>query len=242
MLTVPRSSGLGLWLTPGEEAPAGNKAELAVQQLKGLARKLLAVAELGPSFWPLAVLHASRRNWVHLCSDLGIPQPLFSHSACVCRRVSVTGLGLRLTGGLAAWIVFGPGPGHAGRAPCSCGLDGEEKKVLLTNTVYPLGPKTPELKKPKYRLRGKSAPDFVLRTARVSSTCVAVPDAQGSLARLSPGGEWGKGELESDSESVQNEFASDFALARGDEKLAKKTVLMYLADFTSMQMGSRVSC
>ena len=218
-----RARGIHATWTPGE-APAGNKAELAVQQLKGLARKLLAVAELGPSFWPLAVLHASRRNWVHLCSDLGIPQPTLLPFGVrlQARQRHRSGFASHWRSRTVPGLYLGQAPDTPGGHLVLVDCDGEEKKVLLTNTVYPLGPKTPELKKPKYRLRGKSAPDFVLRTVRVSATCIVVPDVQGSLARLSPGGEWGKGELESDSESVQNEFESDFALAHGDEKLAKK--------------------
>ena len=218
-----RARGIHATWTPGE-APAGNKAELAVQQLKGLARKLLAAAELGPSFWPLAVLHASRRNWVHLCSDLGIPQPTLLPFGVrlQARQHHRSGFASHWRSRTVPGLYLGQAPDTPGGHLVLVDCDGEEKKVLLTNTVYPLGPKTPELKKPKYHLRGKSAPDFVLRTVRVSATCIVVPDVQGSLARLSPGGEWGKGELESDSESVQNEFESDFALAHGDEKLAKK--------------------
>ena len=68
-----RSSALVAWLrsygvsaswTAGED-PASNKAELAVQYLKGTTRKLLLASGLPASLWPLAVLHAGRRSWIN---------------------------------------------------------------------------------------------------------------------------------------------------------------------------------
>ncbi|CAE7826010.1 RE1, partial [Symbiodinium sp. CCMP2456] len=59
------------------ESPAGNRAELAVQQLKGFVRKLLAVAELDKKLWPLALLHAANRNWIAFAESVGVPQPQF---------------------------------------------------------------------------------------------------------------------------------------------------------------------
>ena len=76
-----RSAGLVAWLrergihhswTPGD-TPASNKAELAVQQLKGSVRKLLQVGGFPVGFWPLAALHASERNWCGMCEFLGRP-------------------------------------------------------------------------------------------------------------------------------------------------------------------------
>ena len=58
------------------ETPQGNRAELAVQLLKGLSRKLLFAAKLPTVFWPLAILHASQRAWVTLFTELGVPQPV----------------------------------------------------------------------------------------------------------------------------------------------------------------------
>ena len=57
------------------ESPAGNRAELAVQGLKGFMRKLLAVSGLDKIFWPLALQHASTRNWINFNEAVGIPQP-----------------------------------------------------------------------------------------------------------------------------------------------------------------------
>ena len=78
-----RSAALVAWLkhqgvhatwTAGE-SPAGNRAELAVQNLKGFVRKLLFIGKIGKEFWPLALAHASERNWTNFCESLGVPQP-----------------------------------------------------------------------------------------------------------------------------------------------------------------------
>ena len=45
------------------ESPAGNRAEVAVQALKGSTRKLLNVALLRRHVWAVTLLHASARNW-----------------------------------------------------------------------------------------------------------------------------------------------------------------------------------
>ena len=45
------------------ESPAGNRAEVAVQVLKGSTRKLLNVALLRRHVWAVTLLHASARNW-----------------------------------------------------------------------------------------------------------------------------------------------------------------------------------
>ena len=66
-----RERGIHPTWTPGD-VPAGNKAELAVQNLKGSIRKLLRVASLDVQFWPLALSHASKRNWLLICESLGI--------------------------------------------------------------------------------------------------------------------------------------------------------------------------
>ena len=58
------------------ESPAGNRAELAVQGLKGFVRKLLAVSGLDKIYWPLALQHASTRNWINFNEAVGIPQPV----------------------------------------------------------------------------------------------------------------------------------------------------------------------
>ena len=77
-----RSAGLIGWLrtrgihaswTPGD-SPAGNRAELGVQNLKGLVRKLLGLAKLEVGYWPLALCHASERNWAMFAEALGVPQ------------------------------------------------------------------------------------------------------------------------------------------------------------------------
>ena len=69
-----RTQGIHPSWTPGE-CPAGNRAELSVQNLKAGTRKLLLQSHIGRHFWPLALLHASARNWVSFGQALGIPQP-----------------------------------------------------------------------------------------------------------------------------------------------------------------------
>ncbi|CAE7895136.1 GIP [Symbiodinium microadriaticum] len=81
-----RTTALTSWLkhqgihptwTAGE-SPAGNRAELAVQNLKGFVRKLLCIADLSKSYWPLALHHASTRNWFDFCEVAGKRSPHFS--------------------------------------------------------------------------------------------------------------------------------------------------------------------
>ena len=180
----------GTW-TPGD-TPAGNKAELAVQNLKGVARKLLLVAKLDPSYWPLAVLHASNRNWVSMCEVLGIPCPvLLPFGLLMEARCRVK------TGYPAHWRQRTVSGLYLGQAPDTPGghlvlVDDKERgsKVLLTNTVYPVRVGDEVSKKPKYRIRGKLAPELVLRYISavqfVSSPEVPCPD---ELTRFAPGGE-----------------------------------------------------
>ena len=67
-----RSGALVSWLrgqgvhntwTPGE-SPAGNSAELGVQNLKAGVRRLLLSSAVGRVCWPLALLHIASRNWL----------------------------------------------------------------------------------------------------------------------------------------------------------------------------------
>ena len=177
----------GTW-TPGD-TPAGSKAELAVQQLKGLSCKLLQIAELDSVFWPLAVLHASSRNWVELCSALGAVQPtLLPFGVRLhARQRTATGFQSHWRSRTVAGKYLGLAPhtpgGHLVLIP-----DAHGDKILLTNTVYPLKSSIAKVPKPKYRLRSKTA-DFVIRAVR------AVPLARSVLvpgcARFAPGGEWG---------------------------------------------------
>ena len=69
-----KSRGIHCTWTAGE-SPAGNRAELSVQGLKGFVRKLLLASGLGKQFWPLALIHASTRNWINFSESLGVPQP-----------------------------------------------------------------------------------------------------------------------------------------------------------------------
>ena len=71
LVTWLQAQGIHHTWTPGE-SPAGNKAELAVQHLKAAGRKLLAASGLGHELWPFAIHHASNRNWVQMCEQLGL--------------------------------------------------------------------------------------------------------------------------------------------------------------------------
>ena len=192
-----RSAALVAWLkhqgvhatwTAGE-SPAGNRAELAVQNLKGFVRKLLFIGKLGKEFWPLALAHASERNWTNFCESLGVPQP------------PLLPFGLRVharrrtrTGFQAQWearTVEGCYLGHAPNTPGghlvlvkdgTTGLD----KVLLTNTVYPLVETGSAVLKPKYKLVGKRSPPFAVRVVAADVLAPATFDPD---ARCTPGGE-----------------------------------------------------
>ena len=203
----------GTW-TPGE-TPAGNKAELALQNLKALSRKLIAVAQLDPTFWPLAVLHASNRNWIEACTAMGVTQP------------NLLPFGLRLharqrtrTGYQAHWrsrTVEGRYLGHAPNTPGGHLVlvgEGAEQKILLTNTVYPVGPEARVTVKPRYRLRVKTSPHFLLRSVPAVPVLRRIMASQGS--RLSPGGEWVQVafvSVDSESSAESDERSEDSACA-----------------------------
>ena len=193
-----KSAGLVAWLrdrgihhswTPGDTPPS-NKAELAVQQLKGLVRKLLRVGGFPVSFWPLAALHASERNWCCMCEFLGrAPVTLLPFGLRVHARKRFK------TGYDSHWRARTESGRYLGLAPETpgghlvwvCGGDADaEGKVLLTNTVYPLRTETSPPRKPKYKLKGKRSPHFAVRV--VAATCLDV-SPEVSLSRLSPGGE-----------------------------------------------------
>ena len=194
-----RSASLLGWLkeigihptwTPGD-APAGNRAELAVQSLKGGVRKLLNASGLARECWPLALLHASSRNWVTFLEQLGIPQPVLLPFGVEihARKRFKTGYKEQWRSRTVAGVYLGIAPntpgGHLVLVP-----DGEDKKVLLTGTVYPLrGERLGEPKKPKYRLVGKRSPDFAVRVVAAVDCRNATVLAAVSEARFSPGGE-----------------------------------------------------
>ena len=193
-----RAMGIhGTW-TAGE-SPAGNKAELAVQNLKGASRKLLEVSGLPHAFWPFAVLHASNRNWVHLAEGMGapvlalLPFGLALHARKRLKHADKSSWSPRTVmgrylgqaphtpGGHLVWVEQSPAP-----------------KVLLTNTVYPVGPRSSDYVKPKRRLTFKTSPEFVLKS--VTAHVILGPGSGLSslvfprAARFSPGGEWESGD------------------------------------------------
>ena len=140
------------------------------------------------SFWPLAILHSSSRNWSNLCESLGIPQPVLLpfgvplharkrtttgyRSHWVSRTVLATYLGLapNTPGGHLVWV-----PDEKGGY-----------KVMLTNTVYPLGPVSSD-PKPKFRIFGKTRPALALKLVRMSPVPLS-PVVQ--VCQDAPGGEW----------------------------------------------------
>ena len=177
----------GTW-TPGD-TPAGNKAEIAVQHLKGLARKLLLSAHLEPSYWPLAILHASNRNWVTMCESLGVPQPAllpFGMKLQARKRVK-TGFPAHWRERTVSGLYLGQAPDTPrGHLVLTSG-DGEAK-VLLTNTVYPVLERTVAGKKPKYRIRGKLTPDLVFKHVRAAVLLLPGGPVVSTEARFAPGG------------------------------------------------------
>ena len=183
-----RDKGIHATWTPGD-TPAGNKAELAVQQLKGSSRKLLSAAGLDAQYWPLAILHASNRHWVELCSVLGVV-----HAHLLPFGLKVHARQRTKTGFLSHWRSRTVAGRYLGQAPCTPGghlvlLDSEGgDKVLLTNTVYPIGPGPVKAKGPRYRLRDKSSPAFVMRIVPAVPLRI-VSAGRISVTRLGPGGE-----------------------------------------------------
>ena len=196
-----RSSGLAAWLrsygvyaswTAGED-PASNKAELAVQYLKAATRKLLKASNLSPAFWPLAVLHASRRSWINVSLAFGSFQPTllpFGLPVHAKRRYKI-GAGSAWQDRTIRGLYMGQAPdtagGHLVLVP-----DGKLQHVLLTNTIFPIATKSDvqEPPKPRFRLRSKSSPHFELRP--VVAVAIATVSAHSWLGPVAAatGGEW----------------------------------------------------
>ena len=210
-----RDQGIHHTWTPGEN-PAGNKAELAVQQLKAAGRKLLATAALTHDLWPFAVCHASNRNWVQVSELLGLPVVHllpFGLSVQARRRLKHTDR--------SSWSVKTLPGQYLGQAPHTPGghlvwvKDADEgSRVLLTNTVYPVALDHTEKGRPKYRLRDKTGPEFVLRAVSavpVSTSRIAPVLPSTFLARLSPGGEW---EVVTNGEDREGEDEEDLILSK----------------------------
>ena len=198
LVTWLRAQGIHATWAPAE-SPQGNRAELAVQLIKGLSRKLLFAAKLPTSYWPLAVLHASQRAWVTLFTELGVPQPALlpfgMQLQARCR--------FRVKEG--EWAARAHPGQYMGQAPDTPGGhlvlisdDTGGSKVLLTSTVFPLGAREDVPPKPRYRLKGKSKPEFALRPVSIVAMSPVLSEPLANLARLSPGGEW---ENDSDSDS-----------------------------------------
>ena len=191
-----RSAALVTWLkgqgiyptwTAGE-SPAGNRAELAVQQLKGFVRKLLFVAELGKIYWPLALLHASARNWLNFCEEVGVPQvPVLPFGLRVhARRCTRTGYEAQWESRTVEGKYLGPAPSTPGGHLVLVKVeDSGEAKVLLTNTVYPLSKVEGRDGKPRYRLRSKRSAPYAVKVVAATD----VSSRRGEASRFAPGGE-----------------------------------------------------
>ena len=156
-----RDRGIHTTWTPGD-TPAGNRAEVAVQHLKSQSRKLLHAAQLPVEFWPLALLHASTRHWCALAEQLGIVQPallpfgLRLHA----RKRQKTGFGSHWSTRTEPGKYLGQAPNTPGGHLVLVEQASGENKVLLTNTVYPV---RDTACKPRFRVKGKSSPEFLLR-------------------------------------------------------------------------------
>ena len=184
-----RSQGIHHTWTPGK-TPAGNKAELAVQQIKSASRKLLAIVGLGHE-WPFAVHHVSNRR-----KPWGCPLCIFFRLVSQCMRVVVSSTRISLVGRHALSL---PGV-YRGQAPDTPGghlvwvTDPDiGPRVLLTNTVYPISTSKVPATRPTYRLRTKTVPEYVLNSVSAaplldSHQPTAFTSAVGS--RFAPGGEW----------------------------------------------------
>ena len=189
LLSWMKQQGIHVTSTPGE-APSGNRAELAVQNLKGFVRKLLHASKLDKSLWPLALLHATARNWAVFMESLGIPQPHLLpfgtkvHARCRSRSGYDSQWGARTAEG----IFVGPAPNVSGGylVLLPQGEEGDGAKVLLTSTIFPLrGEPSGVPRKPKFRLTGKRSPDFVVRA--VAATLFE--KEPGAETAHTPGGE-----------------------------------------------------
>ena len=180
-----KDKGIHATWTAGE-SPAGNRAELGVQCLKAFIRKLLFVAHLDKFYWPLALQHASARNWSNFCESLGVPQPpLLPFGLKVhARRRTRTGYQAQWESRTVEGVYMGLAPNTpGGHLVLLEETDGH--RVLLTNTVYPLREHSVAETKPRYRLRAKRSPPFALRVVAATDLTVACAVD----ARCVPGGE-----------------------------------------------------
>ncbi|CAE7227612.1 unnamed protein product [Symbiodinium necroappetens] len=163
------------------------RAELSVQHLKGFVRKLLFAATLDKKYWPLALVHASTRNWIGFCESVGVPQPpLLPFGMKVQARKRVrTGYQFQWEPRTVEGVYLGHAPNTPGGHLVLVPQDGDFK-VLLTNTVYPQRESSAVVRKPKYRLVGKRSPTFAVRVVAATSLSDLGQEAG---TRFAPGGE-----------------------------------------------------
>ena len=219
-----RDKGIHTTWTPGD-TPAGNRAELAVQQLKATARKLLAVAGLEMAYWPLAVLHASARHWAVMADFLGIPQPALLPFGMVlhARRRFETGYKSHWRERTVQGRYMGLAPNTPGGHLVLVPDDSEGHKVLLTSTVYPLRAKTPS-SRPTLRLRSKTSPEFALRALSMWDVRLSSSACHATVARFSPGGEWAWSGVESEGSGMDSEGSDGWGW-RGKKGIQKDHAL-----------------
>ena len=208
-----KERGIYLSSTAGE-SPAGNRAEIAVQQLKGAVRKLLVASRLDKQYWPLALLHASTRFWIRFNETLGIVQPhlLPFGMRLMARKRMRSGYDAQWESRTVEGTYVGHAPGTPGGHLVLVPSEGGHK-VLLTNTVYPLRASAGIAPRPKYRLKGKSdprSPHFVVRVLAASE----LPNMKISCcdARLvsKPGGESLSNSFSGSNSSELVNFEADF--------------------------------
>ena len=181
----------GSW-TPGE-CPAGNHGELAIQNLKGGIRRLLLASKVDREFWPLALLHASARNWAGFSTLLGVPHvPILPFGTPVeARKRTRSGYQFQWVSRTTRGSYLGPAPHTSGghlvlvkESP-----DGPQT-ILLTGTVFPVREQSAAVVKPKFRLTAKRSPTdsgFAVRVA--AATAVGQEGNFSAESRLPPGGE-----------------------------------------------------
>lgn len=157
-----RDKGISPSWTPGE-APAGNHAELAVQNLKSGTRRLLLASKIGREFWPLALLHVSARNWFLFSESLGVPRaPLLAFGLPVeARKRTKTGFESQWQPKTARGLYIGQAPQTPG-GHLVLVREGDLVRVLLTSTVFPV-----RVGKPKFRISSKRSSDVALRSLAV---------------------------------------------------------------------------
>ena len=146
-------------------------------------------------YWPLALCHASERNWVQFGEALGQSQPLllpFGSVVQARRKRFKTGFNAQWQSRTVSAVYVGPAPSTPGGHLVLVEEDGV-RRVLLTNTIYPVrGAEVAAERRPRFRISGKRS-RFAVRVvaaaeifsdcnALVASRCVNPPGGKSSLS------------------------------------------------------------